>query len=126
MSVFRLWYTDASMASFASNYIKRTFTSLAILNYRLYFFGQALSMSGTWMQTVALGWLVLVLTGSGTTLGLVLAAQFGPMLFLGPWGGVIADRFDKRTILYCTHGAFALISFAVSVLIFTDAIVMWM
>ena len=65
-------------------------------NYRLYFASQAVSFSGTWMQLIALSWLVLQLTGSGTALGTVMAMQFLPTLLLAPFGGMIADRYDKR------------------------------
>src|SRR5665811_1479697 len=83
---------------------QRTFASFAVRNFRLYFFGQGVSLCGTWMQTIALSWLVLQLTHSGTQLGLVVAAQFLPMLLLGVWGGVIADRFNKRHIFIETVG----------------------
>ena len=82
---------------------QRTFSSLSVRNYRLYVIGQGISLSGTWMQSVAQGLLVLALTGSGTALGLVTALQALPVLFFGPWGGVIADRFPKRKILYATQ-----------------------
>ena len=68
--------------------ITRTFSSLTIRNYRLWLVGQGISLSGTWMQTVAQGLLVLQLTGSGTALGLVTALQTIPVLLFGPWGGV--------------------------------------
>ena len=77
----------------------RTFRSLRIRNYRLYLAGQAISLCGTWMQTIAQGWLVLTLTRSGTALGLVVALQFLPMLLLGPYGGLVADRVDRRKLL---------------------------
>jgi MFS family permease len=104
----------------------RTFASLKIRNYRLYFTGQAISQSGTWMQIVALGWLVLKLTGSGSQLGLVVATQFWPILILGPWGGVIVDRFNKRTILFWTHSIFAVLATLVSILVFTGTVQLWM
>jgi MFS family permease len=94
----------------------RTFSSLRIRNYRLFFTGQLVSLTGTWMQIVAQGWLVLKLTGSGVALGLTTALQFLPLLLLGVWGGVIADRFDKRRILLWTQtaaGTLALVLFAV-------------
>ncbi len=72
------------------------FRSLDQRNFRLYFFGQMSSTCGTWAQTVALAWLVLKITGSGTQVGLITAAQFLPVLLLGAWGGVVADRFDNR------------------------------
>ncbi|MDO8518249.1 MAG: MFS transporter [bacterium] len=103
-----------------------TFSSLKIRNYRLYFIGQGISFSGTWMQTVAQGWLVLQLTHSGTQLGSVVALQFVPMLFLGPWGGLIVDRHNKRTILYIAQVAFGLLALAIAVLVFTGAIQIWM
>lgn len=77
-----------------------TFRSLRHRNYRYYFFGQGVSLCGTWMQVVALSWLVLELSNkSGFAIGLVLALQFLPTLLFGAWGGVIADRFDKRMVL---------------------------
>ena len=77
----------------------RTFSALAIPNYRRYYGGQAISLVGTWMQTIAQGWLLLTLTGSGTALGLLVAVQMTPILLLGPYGGVIADRVDKRRLM---------------------------
>ena len=77
----------------------RTFAALAIPNYRRYFAGQAVSLVGTWMQTVAQGWLLLTLTGSGTALGVLIAVQMTPVLVLGPYGGVVADRVDKRKLM---------------------------
>jgi MFS family permease len=78
---------------------QRTFSSLAVPNYRRYFTGQAISLIGTWMQTTAQAWLVLTLTNSATDLGLVIALQTLPVLLLGPYGGVIADRVDKRRLM---------------------------
>jgi len=114
------------MINIISKFGNQTFASLKIRNYRLSFIGQMISQSGTWMQIVALGWLVLQLTGSGSQLGLVVASGFWPILILGPWGGVIADRFNKRTILYWTHSMFSLLSIGVSILVFTDTIQIWM
>jgi MFS family permease len=78
---------------------RRTFSSLSVPNYRRYFTGQAISLIGTWMQTTAQAWLVLTLTNSATDLGLVIALQTLPTLLLGPYGGVIADRVDKRRLM---------------------------
>ena len=89
---------------------RQTFRALESHNYRLYFFGQIISVSGTWMQSVALGWLVLQITGSGTWLGLVIAFQFLPMLVLGPMGGVVADRVDKRRFLFFTQALSGLLA----------------
>lgn len=81
----------------------RTFRSLRVRNYRLFFTGQLVSAIGSWMQTVAQGWLVLDLTGSGVALGVTVALQFLPVMALGMWGGVIADHFDKRRVLLVTQ-----------------------
>ena len=78
---------------------QRTFSSLSNPNYKKYFFGQATSLVGTWMQTTAQAWLVLNLTHSATSLGIVVALQTLPVLLLGPYGGVIADRVDKRRLM---------------------------
>ena len=78
--------------------LRRTFTSLAIPNYRRYFAGQVISISGNWMQTVAEMWLIVQLTGSGVSVGLVAGLQFLPVLLLGAWGGLLADRLAKRRL----------------------------
>jgi MFS family permease len=105
---------------------RNTFSSLAIRDYRLYFFGQMISLSGTWMQTVAQSFLVLELTGSGTALGLTIAARFAPMFLFGPWGGLVADRLDKRRVLYVTQALSGLLALAFGVLVGTHTIQMWM
>ena len=84
------------------------------------------SLSGTWMQGVAQAWLVLQLTGSGTALGLVTAFQFLPVLLLGPWGGVIADRFDKRRLLFVTQGIAGALALILGLLVVFDAVELWM
>ncbi len=104
----------------------RTFSSLRIPNYRLYFIGQVISLSGTWMQGVAQAWLVLEITGSGTALGLVSSLQFLPVLLFGPLGGVIADRFDKRKVLYCTQLVAASLALTLGILVATDVVELWM
>jgi MFS family permease len=83
---------------------RQTFASLRNRNYRLYFTGQVISVSGTWMQRLAQAWLILSLThNNGVALGVESGLQFLPMLLFGAWGGVIADRFDKRKLLYATQ-----------------------
>lgn len=104
----------------------RTFGSLHIRNYRLFVSGQLVSMTGTWMQTVALGWLVLRLTDSGVAVGVNFALQFLPMLVFGLWGGVLADRFDKRRILLRTQSVMALLAFVLWALTITDVAQLWM
>jgi MFS family permease len=92
-------------------------SSLHQRSYRLFFFGQLVSVAGTWMQTVAQSFLVLELTHSGTQLGLATAARFLPMFLFGPLGGVFADRMDKRRVLYVTQSLSGLLAgvFAVTV-----------
>ena len=104
---------------------QRTFASLAIRNYRLFFVGQGVSQSGTWMQTVAQGLLVLQLTGSGTALGVVTALQTLPVLLFGPWGGVIADRLPKRSILYATQAVSAVASLSLGAFVTAGTIQLW-
>ena len=106
--------------------LDQTFASFRIRNFRLYFFGQGLSLCGTWAQTVALAWLVLKLTHSGTQLGLVLAAQFLPILLFGAWGGVITDRFNKRHILYATQLTQSILALILGLLVATNRIELWM
>ncbi|MDQ6835192.1 MAG: MFS transporter, partial [Actinomycetota bacterium] len=82
-----------------------TGAALAVPNYRRYYSGQAISMIGTWMQMTAQSWLVLTLTHSSTALGVVIALQTLPVLLLAPYGGVIADRVDKRKLMVCLQSA---------------------
>ena len=104
----------------------QTFRALGSHNYRLYFFGQIVSVSGSWMQSVALGWLVLQITGSGTWLGLVIAFQFLPMLVLGPMGGVVADRVDKRRFLFATQAVSGMLAAGLGLIVLTGAVQLWM
>ncbi len=100
--------------------------SFAVPNYRRYFLGQLVSLSGTWMQVVAEMWLVLQLTHSGVAVGVAAALQFSPMLIGGAWGGLIADRFDKRKLLIATQTAMALPALTLLALTTTHAIELWM
>ncbi|MFF3500597.1 MFS transporter [Streptomyces sp. NPDC003247] len=79
------------------------FASLRIRNYRLYALGQTTSVVGNWMQNIAVGWLTLQLTHSGTMLGIVTGARYLPVLLLGVWGGLVVDRHDTRTLLTATQ-----------------------
>jgi MFS family permease len=105
---------------------RQMITSLRQRNYRLFFIGQLISVAGTWMQTVAQSFLVLGLTHSGTQLGLATAARFLPMFLFGPLGGVMADRLDKRRVLYVTQALSGLLAAAFAVLTGTHVIEMWM
>jgi MFS family permease len=100
-------------------------SSLRQWNYRLFFFGQLISVIGTWMQTVAQSFLVLDLTHSGTQLGLAIAARFLPIFLFGPLGGVFADRLDKQRVLYITQALQGLLAAVFAVLIAAGAIHMW-
>jgi len=106
--------------------IKSTFASLSNYNYRLYFIGQGISLSGTWLQMIAQGWLIFELTHSGTYVGLLTAAQFFPVLLLGPVGGLIADRFAKQKILYVTQTVSMVLAFVLAGLVLSHTVQAWM
>ena len=107
--------------------LRRTFASArSSRNFRLFLSGQFVSAIGTWMNFTASGWLVWRLTHSGAALGVNSALAFGPMLILGAWGGVLADRFNKRKILISTQSAYALLALVMATLIGTGAIELWM
>jgi MFS family permease len=106
--------------------LRRTFASFHVRNFKLYFIGQGLSLCGTWMQTIALTWLVLKLTHSGTQLGLVTAAQFLPILLFGVWGGVLADRLPKRRVLYVTQSLSGILALLLAILVATGDVRLWM
>ena len=103
--------------SAAKRFSSKTFAALSVRNFRLYFIGQLISVSGTWMQSVAQGWLVLQLTGSSVDLGIAVALQYLPMLLLGSYGGLIADRHEKRRILYCTQVSAGLLALVLGLLV---------
>lgn len=104
----------------------RTFTSLRNhRNYRLYFFGQFLSQIGTWLQSAAMAWLVLQLTHSPVTVGLLSFWQFGPYVLLGLFGGALVDRLDHRLTLQATQIALALCSTIMAVLTLLNVITLW-
>ena len=106
--------------------LRRSLTSLGVPNYRRYFTGQLVSVSGNWMQMVAEAWLILTLTGSGIAVGALTAAQFAPILLFAAWGGLVADRVPKRRLLTFTQTGMAvpaLFLFAVTV---SGAVQPWM
>ncbi|MFL6203826.1 MAG: MFS transporter [Acidimicrobiales bacterium] len=102
-----------------------TFRSLRVRNFRLFFVGQIISQTGTWMQMIAIGLLVLAITDSGTAVGLVTAMQFLPILLFGAWGGVLADRRDRHHLLIATNVAGALVATAFSVLVLSGNEALW-
>lgn len=97
-----------------------TFRSLGVRNFRLFFAGQFTSQAGTWLQQVAVIWVVLDLTDSGVALGLAAAAQFLPVLVLGAWGGVLADRVDRHRFMMITQAIFTVIASTFAVLMVLD------
>jgi MFS family permease len=100
--------------------LSTAFRALGTRNFRLFFGGQLVSQTGTWLTTIASTLLVLSLTDSGVALGLLVACQFGPMLLLGMWGGLVADRSDKRRLLVTTQTLQMVQSFALAGLAFMD------
>ena len=103
-----------------------TFAALSIRNYRYFFIGQSISLCGTWMQTMAQGWLVLELTGSATQVGLVVAAQFLPLLIVTPFGGAIADSWDKRRVFFWTQMTIMMLALGLGLLVVLDISQLWM
>ena len=101
------------------------FPALRHRNFRLYLMGQGVSQAGTWMQTVAMGWLVLKVTGSGGMLGLVSAAQFTPTLLFGAFAGALADRHSRWHMLQITQVLAAVIAIALGLMVVTDTISVW-
>ncbi|HEX8092801.1 MFS transporter [Jatrophihabitans sp.] len=99
--------------------------SLAVRNYRLYFFGQLISLTGTWAQWIAQDWLVLQLTNSGTVLGIVTALQFGPALLLSLYGGALADRGDKRKLMLATQAGMGIAALVLGLLDVSGVIALW-
>jgi MFS family permease len=118
----RIWGAWTASARHAGGV---TFAALAVPNYRRYLGGQAISLIGTWMQMTAQSWLVLTLTHSGTMLGVVVALQTLPVLLLGPYGGVIADRVDKRRLMVVLQSAMGLQALALGVLTVTGSVRVW-
>jgi len=103
------------------------FASMRVRNFRTFFLGQLVSVSGTWMQTVARAWLVLeVLDGGAVAVGVVAALESFPMLVVGPWAGLLADRVDKRKALMVTQAAMAVLAAIMATLTLSGSIQLWM
>ncbi|MBM7807290.1 MFS family permease [Geodermatophilus bullaregiensis] len=103
-----------------------SFRSLRVHNFRLYASANLVSLTGTWMQRIGQDWLVLQLSGdSGVAIGLVTALQFGPTLLLSMYGGVLADRYDKRRVLVVTQVLMGLLALVLGTLVVTGAIALW-
>ena len=113
------------MAQQSGGFWRVTFSSLKVPNYRLYFTGQSISLIGTWMQMTAQSWLVLELTHSSTDLGLAVALQTLPVLLLGPYGGVVADRSDKRRLMIGLQTAMGAQALVMGLLVVLGSIRFW-
>jgi len=94
-------------------------------DYKVYWFTQLVSLTGTWVQSLAQSWLVLTLTNSPAALGLIGVCQFGPTLILGLPAGVLVDRLPKRRLLMATQIATAAISGVLALLVAADRVVLW-
>ncbi len=115
--------TDVRTA--AQNSKANPFASLRHRNFQLYFGGQLISNAGTWMQTIAQGWLVYQLTHSDLILGIVGFAAAIPSLIVSPWGGVVVDRVPKRGLLIITQASAMLLAFILAILAFTNTVKEW-
>ena len=108
---------DDSLAQ-GPSFLQRTLSALRWRNFRLFFIGQTISQTGNWLTNVALTLLILHRTGSGVALGLLVACQYGPILLLSAWAGVIVDRTSKRNLLYVTQALEMCESLALAALAF--------
>jgi MFS family permease len=115
----------ARPARFSLRTITRGFSALATRNYRLFWIGQLISLTGTWMQRTAQDWLVIQLTHSPFDLGLVTACQFLPITLLSLVGGVFIDRWPKHRLLLCTQSALLLQATVFTTLVATGTIQIW-
>ncbi|MGH9294587.1 MAG: MFS transporter, partial [Acidimicrobiales bacterium] len=104
---------------------RRTFSALRIPNFRRYYLGQAVSLAGTWMQSIAQSWLVYTMTHSSTDLGFTVALQTLPILLLGPYGGVIADRVDKRRLMVVLQSLMGVQALVLGLLTITGIVRFW-
>lgn len=104
---------------------REMFVALRVRNYRLFASSNLVQNTGGWMQRIAMDWLVLQLTGSPTAVGITMAMQFTPMILLGLFGGIVADRFPKRNLLVGTQSAAALLAALMAVLTLTDVVTVW-
>jgi len=106
--------------------VARTFSSLSVPNYRRYFSGQIVSITGNWMQIVGEMWLMVKLTGSGVSVGLTAGLQFLPILLFGAYGGLLADRMSKRTLLTVTQLSLMVPAVTLFLLTLTGVVQPWM
>ena len=105
--------------------LRDSFSSLQVRNYRRFQASQLLAHTAGWMQRIATDWLVLEITGNIAAVGLTIFLQWGPMLLLGPYGGVIADRFSKRKLLMGVYSVFGVLSALLATLALTGVVELW-
>src|SRR5258708_38928303 len=105
--------------------IRRIFGSLDTHNYRLFFTGELVSHTGSWMQNMAEAWLVLTLTPSGAAVGATFAFRFLPVLLFGLWGGAIVDRYDRRTVLLVTQSLAAVLAVGLWLIVLAGVVHVW-
>src|SRR5688572_2978229 len=106
--------------------LRRMFGSLRSRNFRLFFGSSLVSYTGAWMQNMAEAWFVLQLTHNGAAVGAVFAFRFLPVLLFGLWGGMIADRFDRRTLMVVTQSIAAGLAFVLWAIVFAGVAQVWM
>src|SRR4030043_448347 len=111
--------------NFLISSIKNNFSSLRHTNFRIFWFGQIISLIGSWMQTISLPWLTLTLTKSPFLLSLVTAMQFTPMLLFCLFAGVVIDNFDKKKIIIITQIMHAVLAFILAILDFSGMVQYW-
>jgi len=109
----------------STNFIDKTFASLKHKNFRLFFMGQSVSLIGTWLQQTALCWLIYDMTSSKLLLGLIAALSSLPMLFLSLIGGLVADKFSRRTTLIITQTSIMILAFVLALLVAFNVIEIW-
>lgn len=105
--------------------LRRGFPALFVRNYRLFFLGHFISVTGIWMQRLAQDWLVLELTGSGVAVGATTALQFTPILLAGIFGGHVADRVDRRKLLFATQTSAMVLALALGIVTLTGHVTLW-
>src|SRR4051812_19993436 len=104
----------------------RALAAFRVRTYRWWFGSSVFAASGSMILSVAMSWVVLGLTGRAVDLGILTAATWGPVLVCGGWGGVLADRFDRRRVLIATHVVFAALSMVLAALVLASAVRLWM
>lgn len=112
-------------AEYAPTASRSPFAAMRHRNYQLYFAGQLVSMAGTWMQSIAQGWLVYQLTKSDASLGLVGFAAAVPAFVVAPWAGVLVDRMSRRTLLLLTQSGAMMLAFILAALTFSGLVTEW-